>query len=771
MQIPLDYYRILGLPVQATPEQLRHAHQDRTQQLPRQEYSEVAIAVRRQLLDDAYAVLSHSEHRQEYDRLLLPVDEVSVDTAATVPISQLLSALDSKPPSIEVTDDQLIGALLILLELGEYELVLDIGRPYLSTTSIKTLRCDKPKVVLSDILLTVALACLQMGREQWQQAQYELAASSLEIGQELLQRQGLFPDLLHEIQADLYKLRPYRILELVALPEDNRQERQRGIQLLCEMLDERSGIEGKGNDQSGLSIDYFLRFLQQLQDYLTVAEQLSLFEQEFQRPSAAAAYLQVYALLAQGFADKQPVLIRRAKRLLEQLSYQQNVHLELAVCSLLLGQTESAIEAIAASQEENAQRFIQLHSQGAPDLLPGLCLYTEQWLQSEVFPHFRDLAQKTVSLKDYFANLQVQAYLEELLQETKPELAISLTTSSAPPMLVTPTAPPSSSREMAVARLRQQQSATVEELQEPVLAGASGYTRRSTGVATTIDEPRQPEWITSDWSQNYQSGLGQMESSASSYYRDWDDVPPRGQDILPGNGNYPFPSVGTVAFAPDSSPRRKPITRPHRFAHRRSLRSGRLLLLFSLGGIAIAGALSVQLFRSITTVSQPESTPTAPLQGEQLEIGLADPPLPIPDASIAVPTAAPNAVLTPEVARKTVETWLATKAAALGTEHKIDQLAQILAEPALSRQKKRAEEAKQEGWYWQFQHQVASDSLALKKISLNVAHVDVRVTESAKLFEGDKINQNASYNSPLLVRYQLIRKDNQWRIQDMQVLK
>ncbi len=47
-------------------------------------------------------------------------------------------------------------------------------------------------------------------------------------------------------------------------------------------------------------------------------------------------------------------------------------------------------------------------------MLPGLCLYAEQWLQHEVFPHFRDLANQQAFLKDYFANQQVQAYLEAL---------------------------------------------------------------------------------------------------------------------------------------------------------------------------------------------------------------------------------------------------------------------------------------------------------------------------------------------------------------------
>jgi len=49
----LDYYRILGLPIQASAEQLQQAYRDRTLQLPRREYSETAIMARKQLLEAA----------------------------------------------------------------------------------------------------------------------------------------------------------------------------------------------------------------------------------------------------------------------------------------------------------------------------------------------------------------------------------------------------------------------------------------------------------------------------------------------------------------------------------------------------------------------------------------------------------------------------------------------------------------------------------------------------------------------------------------------
>ena len=38
------------------------------------------------------------------------------------------------------------------------------------------------------------------------------------------------------MQADIYKLRPYNILELLSLPEEKVAERRQGLQILREML-------------------------------------------------------------------------------------------------------------------------------------------------------------------------------------------------------------------------------------------------------------------------------------------------------------------------------------------------------------------------------------------------------------------------------------------------------------------------------------------------------------------------------------------------------
>lgn len=57
MRIPLDYYRILSVPIKATAPQLEQAYEDRLLQQPRREYNEQAILARQELIQRAYKIL------------------------------------------------------------------------------------------------------------------------------------------------------------------------------------------------------------------------------------------------------------------------------------------------------------------------------------------------------------------------------------------------------------------------------------------------------------------------------------------------------------------------------------------------------------------------------------------------------------------------------------------------------------------------------------------------------------------------------------------
>jgi hypothetical protein len=803
--VPLDYYRILGLPIQATAEQLQQAHRDRSRQYPRREYSDVANDLRKQLIDEAYAVLSDPEERQIYDASFLAKtlkndSGTPLDPRQSIDQAQSSSAeFDPHAPSIEIEPEQLVGALLILQELGEYELVLKLALPHLEANniSLKQGKFGDPQLVVPDIVLTLALACLELGREQWQQGQYQKAATSLETGQELLLREELFPNVRGEIQADLYKLRPYRILELLALPESKVKERRHGLELLRDMLEERQGIDGNGDDRSGLNVDDFLRFIQQLRSHLTAGEQQELFEAEARRPSAVATYLAVYALIARGFANRQPALIRRASLMLTHLARRQDVHLEQAVCALLLGQTEQASHALDLTQEHDVLEFIRENSKDSPDLLPGLCLYGERWLQSEVFPYFRDLISAKASLKDYFADPNCQAYLESLPNTSADE---------ANQWIVVP--PPKSPITVGLP-----QPATYREpaLTMPLLSDRMARVQNTSGQTTSAQPPSNGSIAGA----NSQIPPAPVASGS---------IPP---SPLPTAIRNPSPSSPPIprtpaSLSPDRNSRpisrplettgnlRSPVSRSHpvardsrsedksrlpvaarvgrspvgdradkSFASPRSKRKGEALMINGLKveRLILVGAIALVAIWLLWSLLKAIFFSGPTLKGDQLQIYLSGANFADKSAVIPIPQKpaaqeANNGELNQQQATQVIQQWFTLKSQALGPQYQFEQLNTILLDPALSRWRETAQLAKQQNWYWEYQpHQLNVRQVEMDKSDPNQAAVEVDVTEVGKLYEGGQFVRDG--NEQLRVRYELVRDKNngQWRLRNWEILQ
>lgn len=719
MRIPLDYYRILGLPPQCSTEQIQQAHRDRVLSMPRREYSDAAIFSRKKIIEQAHSVLSEPSQRQVYDAkvlqsLLPPLDlklEGNLEPKVELDINQDLKDQQKvvvAPPTLEIDDQDMPGALLILFELGDYDQVLNVSQSYFrAKRSPNHANSTDPSSYNPDVVLTVAVAYLELGRERWKQGLYEIAAQALEAGQELLLREGLFLNIRSEIQADLFKLRPYRVLELLSASDFKSDQHKQGLILLQEMLEARKGIDGSGNDYSGLNIDDFLRFIQQLRGYMTSLEQQTLFEDEARRPSPVASYLAVYALIARGFSQRQPALIRRAKGLLVKLSGQQDVQLEQAVCALLLGQTEEASGAMEQSHEQEQIDFIRSNSEDSPDLLPGLCLYCEKWLQEEVYPHFRDLANQTVSLRDYFADDQVQSYLEELSSSNG-----------------------SASSEWNVSNLSSRSFSRPfgdgtysKPIAEPTRStGLPAYTPEkvvASGRTSLLDRPKPDGHLDSKLDR------ARVSSSVSA---------------KPTHAKEPKKVVASKS---------KPKIQPVRFL------IVVIVILAALGGVFTLASLA---WRSLIS----PSTSDLPVV---LETPLISPLLEQPvGANTGALTAGP---LDKEGAVKVIESWQTIKSTALGKEYEIAALDEILAEPVLSDWKSRAQELKATNSYLQYIPK-SIDVTEFTPEGDDKARALVKISETRNFFSNGNLDAGASKTDANYdVEYSLVRKDNKWLIQDM----
>ena len=741
MRIPLDYYRILGIPLQVTEEQISQSYQDRLVQLPRREYSEVAIASRKELLDRAYSVLSDAEQRAEYNQKWWEIPEnkdseeaefvLSEEDKEEIDLSTLsieTDDLDPQSPWIEISDPQLIGALLIFQELGEYELIGQYGESALRNA-------DDPSVFAAsrqDLVLTIALANLELSREQWQNQNYERASFFGVKALAWLQEENLHPTIQQEVRNELYRLRPYLILDKLTLDQDENSDRDQGLQLLKEMIQDRRGIEGRGNDRSGLGTDDFLRFVQQLRNHLTVDEQLNLFVEESERPSVAASYLASYALIAKGFSQRKPSYLVQCQSLLNKFKNRQDTGLEEAICALLLGQTQLANQSLEKSQDQKALTLIQQRSQGSPDLLPGLCSYGESWLQTEIFPHFRDLSGQTASLEDYFADADVQSYLETLSHDA-PTPYFSLN--------------PPTELESPMARNLAEYHNTLSENDSPRKRRADSRRSRSARRASESNGKTGTATLTplADLADS------NVVSSVEDYWH-------------PPTNSFDSPSLPPLSSDPlDLTEQKSPEPRRKRTRKRKTVINPVRLGTVVLSGLAILGLgiFGVQSMRS----------PLNALQGEQLEIGLNQPILEFPNTASATAHVIPKGELTNDVASDVIEGWLSSKSKAFGQEHEIAALSTILAEPLLSQWQGRATRDKQRGIYRQYDHKVEIKSLKFDPNNPNRATIQARVQEATKYYTANSnAKPNKLQNDDLLVRYQLIRQNDQWRISAIAVV-
>jgi hypothetical protein len=746
VRIPLDYYRILGIPFQVSAEQIDLAHADRGRQLPRQEYSQTAIIARQHLLDEAYQVLSEPDRRRDYDAQFFDPNPLLLNPESTAENldSQGGEAAAASPeyptPQITIAPADLVGALLILQELGEYELVIRLAETYL----------DLEPTTRPDMILTLALAYGELSREYWQDKNYEQAASTATKALTWLEQEQMFPQVASEIRHDCDRLRPYRVLELLSQEKKPGLARQRGLNLLEEMLEARGGIDGQGDDRSGLGVDNFLRFIQQLRVYLTQAEQEKIWVKEAQRPSAVGNYLLVYALIARGFAQKQPAAIVAASDRLQQLQKHQDVSIERSICALLLGQTEQASTILETSQEQEILNYIKEQSGQSPDLLPGLCRYGERWLQTEVFCHFRDLVDQKASLKEYFAEEEVQNYLEELSGFPDEKVPVSVQEKVGEPLesevtvLKTHTPPTHLNPVPGATPMRESAYSSHSRTQKPSLARVNG--ERTSAAVPALRATPQQETFTPYTQGNVVVKAADRQPALNPPRR----RPSRSRPPAAGNSQQAAPeTVKTSAVTPK---RRRPA--------RRKLRLDRVAIL----GVGLVGTLAV-LSLGVKAIVDSQS-PLAALQGEQLPISLNTPILEIPSANAEVMERTP---LDKETAKETIQAWLGAKSAAFGSEHQKEPLKEVLTGSALEIWQKRAA-ALQGNNYWRYDHQVDVRSVTNNAKNPNLATVEAIVNEKAMYFHNGKEMVERSYNESLKVRYDLVRQGDKWLIEKTQVL-
>ncbi|KAJ0026305.1 hypothetical protein Pint_09068 [Pistacia integerrima] len=418
LSIPLDFYQILGAETHFLGDGIRRAYDARVSKPPQYGFSQEALISRRQILQGACETLANSSSRREYNQGL--VDDVDETILTQVPW------------------EKVPGALCVLQEAGEAELVLRVGE--------SLLRERLPKSFKQDVVLAMALAYVDMSRDAMalNPPNFVTGCELLERALKLLQEEGassLAPDLQAQIDETLEEITPRCVLELLALPlrDKYRARREEGLHGVRNILWAVGGggapaIAG-GFTREGFMNEAFLR--------MTAAEQVELYNATPHNIPAESfeVYGVALALVAQAFASKQPQLIRAADRMFYQLqltklaplgdpvsvyspkeNHELAFALERGLCSLLVGDVDGCRVWLGLDSDSSPYRnhsivnFVlensKVDDENIEKDLPGLCNLLETWLTEVVFPRFRDTKDMLFKLRDYYDDPTVLRYLE-----------------------------------------------------------------------------------------------------------------------------------------------------------------------------------------------------------------------------------------------------------------------------------------------------------------------------------------------------------------------
>ena len=267
----------------------------------------------------------------------------------------------------------------------------------------------------ADLTLLAALACRDAAVEEQDQRRYESAAQLLIDGIELQQRMGKLPDQQRQLEDALQGLTPFRILDLLSRDLGDQESHQRGLTLLDELVVARGGLEATdadGDQPGSLSQEDFESFFHQIRRFLTVQEQIDLFSRWFEGGAADAGFLTVLALTAAGFSRRKPEFLEQARDRLQTLANADLDPMPLLGClDLLLGNVKDADRHFALLRDPDLQAWFLNHP---GDRLAAQCEYCRAWLERDVLPGYRDVDASGVDLDAWFADRDVQGFVDRL---------------------------------------------------------------------------------------------------------------------------------------------------------------------------------------------------------------------------------------------------------------------------------------------------------------------------------------------------------------------
>ena len=377
----------MGVSSSASAEEILRIFQLRLDRAPDQGFTNEALSQRAELLRLSADLLSDQSLRQEYE-----------------------SAFSLGASGLELSSNREVAGLILLWEADLSYEAFNLARKALQPPQTPALGSSRE----ADLALIAALSCRDAAIKEQDQRHYEFAAELLQEGIQLLQRMGKLSEQRQNLEEDLELLLPFRILDLLSRELNDTKSHQEGINLLDGFVHKRGGLEGRSKLRKigGLRQHDFELFFQQIRNFLTVQEQIDLFINWYRQGSSDAGFLSAIALVASGFAFRRPQNLIEARRFFKGLNYQGLDPMPLIGCiDLLLGDINQAEARFKSSNDEGLKNWLDTYP---GEELGAFCHYCRNWLQNDVLHGYRDIDFYQPDLDGWFADKNVQEYLEAL---------------------------------------------------------------------------------------------------------------------------------------------------------------------------------------------------------------------------------------------------------------------------------------------------------------------------------------------------------------------
>ncbi len=394
VELPIDHFRLLGVSPSAETESVLRTLQLRLDRCPDQGFTHEALMQRAELLSLSADLLSDSVRRQDYESTLLKLGRDHPEETA----------------GLEMSSSREVAGLMLLWEAHAPHETFQLTRQALQPPQAPALGSSRE----SDLALLAALSCLDAARQDQDQRRYESAAGLLTEGLQLLQRMGKLPDQRQRLEKELEQLTPYRILDLLSRDLAEQSARQDGLVMLETFVQNRGGLEGGVTESDAVGMDQgsFELFFQQIRQFLTVQEQVDLYGRLERFGSSDASFLSIMALAAAGFSQRKPERIHDARHKMQSLVLDGlDLNPLLGCMDLLLGDVDRALEHVHASPDDDLKEWLANYPS---DDLAALFDYCRSWLGRDVLPGYRDVDAQVVDLDAWFADRDVQAFVERL---------------------------------------------------------------------------------------------------------------------------------------------------------------------------------------------------------------------------------------------------------------------------------------------------------------------------------------------------------------------